>query len=406
MKLLPPPGDRIRPIADAHRSHLLPSRDRKGAVCAAAIPATLLFFLLCAVVAHAQTNTQSKPLMAEQVFKNIQVLKGISVSEFMSTMGFFSASLGENCTFCHVEESGGSWAKYADDNAHKRTARTMIAMVTAINKSYFAGRRKLTCYSCHRGGQEPRVTPNLTELYGAPVPEEPDDIKAAPDAPPADQFLNKYIAAIGGADKLARLTSFVAKGTYMGYADTEKRAVEIYAKAPAQRTQIVHTGNGDSTTTYDGAQAWTATPPTDRPVPLLALAGQELDAARLDAEFCFPAQIGKSLTGWRVGFDATIGDRDVAVLQGTTPARSTVRLYFDKNSGLLVRQVRYTDSVVGLSPTQIDYDDYREVAGVKMPFRTTVTWLDGRSITELTDVQPNAAIDPSRFTQPRLDTRR
>jgi photosynthetic reaction center cytochrome c subunit len=345
-------------------------------------------------------TAQVKPLLAEQVFKNVQVLKGIPVSEFMATMGFFSASLGENCTFCHVEESGGSWEKYADDNAHKRTARTMIAMVTAINKSYFGGRRMLTCYSCHRGGERPKLTPNLAELYGPPLPDEPDQIQADPHAPAPDQILDRYLQALGGMEKLAVLTSFVAKGSYMGYADTEKSAVEIYAKAPRQRTTIVHTGNGDSTTTFAGSAGWTAAPLANRPVPVLALAGQELDGARFDAELSFPAHLKQALSGWRVGFPATIGDRDVDVVQGSTPEHSTVRLYFDKQTGLLSRQVRYTDSPVGMSPMQIDYADYREVAGVKMPFRWTVTWLDGRSAIELSDVQPNVVIDAAKFAQP------
>jgi photosynthetic reaction center cytochrome c subunit len=343
---------------------------------------------------------QVKPLLAEQVFKNVQVLKGIPVSEFMATMGFFSASLGENCTYCHVEESGGSWEKYADDNAHKRTARTMIAMVTAINKSYFGGRRMLTCYSCHRGGERPKLTPNLAELYGPPLPDEPDQIQADPKAPAPGQILDRYLEALGGAQKLAALTSFVAKGSYMGYADTEKSTVEIYAKAPSQRTTIVHTGNGDSTTTFDGEAGWTAAPLANRPVPVLALVGQELDGARFDAELSFPAHLKEALSGWRVGFPATIGEHDVDVVQGSTAARSTVRLYFDKETGLLSRQVRYTDSPVGMSPMQIDYADYREVAGVKMPFRWTVTWLDGRSTIELSGVEPNAAIDAAKFSQP------
>src|SRR5262249_50280710 len=93
-----------------------------------------------------------RPLLAEQYFKNIQVLKGISVNEFMATMGFFSASLGENCTYCHVAESSGSWEKYADDNENKQTARKMLVMVSAISKTYFGGKREVTCYSCHRGG--------------------------------------------------------------------------------------------------------------------------------------------------------------------------------------------------------------------------------------------------------------
>ena len=93
----------------------------------------------------ALASAQSPPQMAEQVFRNVRVLKGIPVDRFMATMGFFSASLGETCTDCHSAESGGSWAKYADDNPRKETARRMIGMMNAINRTYFAGRREITC---------------------------------------------------------------------------------------------------------------------------------------------------------------------------------------------------------------------------------------------------------------------
>lgn len=95
-----------------------------------------------------------------------------------------------------------------------------------------------------------------------------------------------------------------------------------------------------------------------------------------------------------------IDNRPVQVVQGTSAGRLPVKLYFDKESGLLVRVVRYLDSPVGLNPTQIDYADYREVSGVKMPFRWTVTWLDGRATTELSDVQPNVPIDAAKFAKP------
>ena len=111
---------------------------------------------------------QEKPIMSEQAFKNVRVLKGIPVDQFMATMGFFSASLGETCTDCHSAESGGSWEKYADDNPRKETARRMIGMMNAINKTYFGGKREITCYSCHRGVERPDVTPNLADLYGPP----------------------------------------------------------------------------------------------------------------------------------------------------------------------------------------------------------------------------------------------
>src|SRR5260370_42653589 len=117
---------------------------------------------------------EPKPQMAEDVFKNIQVLKGMSVNEFMETMGFFSASTLLNCTDCHTKESSGNWQNYADDTALKRTARRMVVMMQTINKSFFGGRRVITCYSCHRGDERPRPIPNLTEMYSTPPQQEPD----------------------------------------------------------------------------------------------------------------------------------------------------------------------------------------------------------------------------------------
>src|SRR5262249_16810920 len=122
---------------------------------------TILGVILCLAPANAQ--------MSDEVFKNVQSLKGIPVPEFMGTMGFFSASLGMNCIDCHVSESWGDWAKYADDTPRKRTARRMIEMVNTINKTNFAGRRVVSCYSCHRGAPRPKTIPSLMEQYGTPI---------------------------------------------------------------------------------------------------------------------------------------------------------------------------------------------------------------------------------------------
>ena len=365
---------------------------------------TAVVCLLGSMLATGQAPRQPKA-MAEQVHKNLQVLKGIPEDEFMATMGFFSASLGENCTYCHVADSSGSWEKYADDNDHKKTARAMIGMMNAINKNFFAGRRVVTCYSCHRGGERPEVTPSIAELYGPPPVREPDQIVEGPaKGPSADQILDKYIQALGGAQRLGSLTSFTAKGTYQGYAD-EKHPVEVFAKAPGQLTTIVRSPGGDTTTTNDGRAAWIAAPISDRPVTMLELTGGDLDGAKLDAALAFPARIKQALTQWKVGYPSTIDDRPVQLVQGTSDGRHPVNLYFDNQSGLLVRQVRYADSPVGLSPTQVDYADYREVAGVKMPFKWTVSWLDGRSTTELSEVQPNVPIDAAKFARPAAPPR-
>ena len=119
-----------------------------------------------------------------------------------------------------------------------------------------------------------------------------------------------------------------------------------------------------------------------------------------DHDLALPAGLKKALANWRVGLSTVIDDKEVQVVQGSTARGGTATLYFDAETGLLVRHVRYNDSPVGRISRQTDYSDYREVAGVKMPFKWTDTWLDGRDVVELTDVQPNANIDAAKFAKP------
>src|SRR5438093_7513706 len=206
--------------------------------------------------AHGQGGAREKPLMAEDVFKNVQVLKGIPVNQFMETMGFFSAALGYNCTNCHGDQVLGNWEKYADDTAVKRTARRMVQVVNTINKDLFGGREAVTCYTCHRGSPSPKVVPSLLEQYSAPPDDDPNEVEISrrlSSAPTADVILNGYIQALGGSERLAALTSLVGKGSYEGFDSYHgKVALEVYANARGQRTVIAHTQNGDSVTTYDG----------------------------------------------------------------------------------------------------------------------------------------------------------
>jgi photosynthetic reaction center cytochrome c subunit len=366
---------------------------KAGAVC----------MLLGLLPASGQTPGQQKPLMAEDVFKNVQVLKGIPVNQFMETMGFFSASLGYNCTNCHGGEVLGNWEKYANDTPVKQTARRMVLIVKTINQSLFAGREAVTCYTCHRGSPTPKVVPSLLEQYSEPPADDPNEVELSPRAPAtptADDILNRYIEALGGAQQLAGLTSFVGMGRYDGFDSYHgKVAVEVYAKNTGQRTVIVHTQNGDSVTAYDGRNAWIMGP--DKPVSVLQLAaGGDMDGVKLDSDLAFPGGLKQALTELRAGFPTTmIDDREVQVVQAMAGA-SRVKLFFDKQTGLLTRVVRYSKTIVGPVPTQVDYSDYREVAGVKLPFQWRLTWTDGQSMFSLDDLQPNVAIDPAKFAKP------
>jgi hypothetical protein len=264
----------------------------------------------------------------------------------------------------------------------------------------------VTCYTCHRGSQTPKAVPSLAAQYGEPPPEDPDEVEpfaGARVAATADQILDKYLQAIGGAQALTKLTSFTAKGTYEGFdSDFAKVPVDIYAKAPNLHAMVVHMGSGEAASTFDGREAWIAYPRDLSPVSLIPFVGPDLTGARVDATLSFPGPIKQLLTGWRADFPAvTIDDKPVLVVQGTVD-RVPVKLYFDKASGLLVRQTRYAVTAVGTVPTHVTYSDYREVpgVGVKIPFSWQSTWVDGQYTINLTSVQPNVAIDAGRFAKP------
>src|SRR5205085_9679614 len=162
----------------------------------------------------AQAAQQPKPPMADDVFKNVQVLKGLPLDEFMDTMGMIAAALGLNCLDCHTADADKSWERFGADTTMKNTSRRMIQMVNAINKDNFRGVRSVTCYTCHRGDLRPKVVPSLIVQYSAPM-EDPNEVEIPPNAKgnPDDVF-NKYIQALGGTQRLAAFRSYTAKGTY------------------------------------------------------------------------------------------------------------------------------------------------------------------------------------------------
>ena len=344
-----------------------------------------------------QAAQAPRPQMAEEIFKNISVLRGIPIDEFMDTMGMISAALGLNCLDCHTSDADKSWERFGADTTMKITARRMITMVNTINKENFKGVRNVTCFTCHRGDLKPKVVPSLIVQYSAPM-EDPNEVEIPPNAKgSADEVFNKYLNALGGTQRLSRFTSYTAKGTYVGF-DTHhsKVPVEISAKAPNQKTFIIHGAFGDKTWVLDGRQAWVAS--VDKPQPLMQLNAGNLEGLKVEALVSFPTGLKANFAQWRVT-TTSIDDKDVTVLQGTNPRQPPVNLYFD-NSGLLVRLVRFVDTAIGRIPTQIDYADYREIAGVKFPFKITSTWTDGQATVELTDVQPNVNIDASKFARP------
>ncbi|HXP88494.1 MAG TPA: photosynthetic reaction center cytochrome c subunit family protein [Bryobacteraceae bacterium] len=371
-------------------------------------------------VALPQAHSQTRP-NADQVFKNIQALKDMSVDDFIGSMGVMSAALGFCCNECHTN-AGTDKVDWAADTPRKVTARKMVNMVTTINRTNFAGAQVVTCWTCHRGRDHPATTPALEDIYG-PGPTAQDDVlPAIPGQPSAAQIFDKYIQAVGGAQRLAAVTSYVAKGSSVGFGGFGGGGqVQIFAKFPDQHTTLIEfkdaPDRGDSIRTYNGQAGWIKTPLTV--LGEYEITGTELDGARLDAQLAFPGQIKQIFTNLRVSLPTTISDlpgpssqtaseanvvpmqdRRVQVVQGSGPRGLLATLFFDQESGLLLREVRYSRTPIGRVPTQMDFADYRDVGGIKMPFRLTFAWLDGRDAIQLSDVQTNVAIDAKRFGRP------
>jgi len=361
--------------------------------------ATAMACLLAAMSTRVSAQqTAQAPVVTENLFRNIQVLKGIPIDTFFDVMGMFASSMGEDCTFCHLKEAVFKHEAFGEDTPRIKRARLMIAMMNGINEANFGGRPMVTCFTCHRGSNTPVNSPKLALQYGEPE-DDPNVINfPAYTGITANEILDKYLEALGGTAQLAKLTSFTAKGTYSGFdTDHKEVPVDIFARAPNQRTWIIHMPDGDSYRVFDGRNGWWAGP--DGPAPIETLTSGNLDRYRLEALAAFPAGIKQAFSGWKVGRTA-IDDRPVRILQGTNTGLLPVNLYFDNKSGLLVRLVRWNATPVGPVPTEINYDDYRDVAGVKMPFTWTVSQTYMQMTIKLSGIQANVPVDAARFARP------
>ncbi len=335
----------------------------------------------------AVTAPQSGDKKAEEQFKNIQVLKGVPADQIIPTMQFITASLGVECDFCHVQ---GAFEK--DDKKNKQTARKMMEMMFAINADNFDRHREVTCYSCHRGSSAPvGMPPVMTEepKEGMGEPKKPETA-----GPAADQILDKYVQAAGGAAAIEKITSRVMKGSieFGG----KSLPIDIYSKDPDKRISFAHMPEGDSVTAFDGRDGWLGMPGGR----LREMHGSDLDGAAIDADLHLATHLKHMFSEVKVQGTERIGDHETYAVIGQREGKPPIQLYFDEQSGLLVRLVRFGETALGRMPTQIDYADYRETDGVKTPYRWTLARPSGRFTIQVTEVKNNAPVDDAKFAKP------
>jgi hypothetical protein len=339
----------------------------------------------------------------EQTRKNIQVLKGLPDSQLFLVMNFVAASLGVQCNFCHVQQGKDpktgftKWVWESDDKPEKQTGRRMMQMVLSIKANDKVDFREnpVTCYTCHRGQTQPVGLPPMPLARSGHEPGPNDAVPTArPTSPSVDQILAKYVEAVGGSAATATKT-LVLKGKREATQD-RNWPNEITLVSPDKFLMIATTPqgtvrqivNGDKGSVVNGANVRNLTP-------------AEAIAAKRSFDELFNVVKVVMSPGMRPGGVQKVGERDAYVVQHVTDTK-TERYYFDTQTGLLLRKIIINQTVLVPFPEQIDFEDYRDVDGVKVPFTIRYSAIDTFDswTRTFTEIKRNAAVADTLFAIP------
>ena len=359
------------------------------------------------ITAPAQTPAAAAAIQEKtlgETHPKIQVLKGLPESQLGLVMNFVAVSMGRRCDYCHVNNSG-KWDWESDEKEEKLTARKMMTMVLAINKDNFRGNTSVSCFTCHRGRTSPQGSPSFplptpaprAQPPAAPVAGQPAATPSPTPAPPtADQILAKYAEALGGQASIDKMKTSVMKGTYTGF-NGSPLSYEVTLSAPDKFHISVTTPQGVTERGFDGKVGWEK---NSRGVN--ELASGILDQMKEMFLFYRNIKLKEQFTQVRFNGRDKINDRDVLIVGGRTADNHRERLYFDAETGLLVRRISYTDTPIGVIPTQVDFEDYRDAAGVKYPFTIKVSSVEPGFVStrKYTDIKPNTPVDDAIFKMP------
>ena len=343
---------------------------------------TLILVLALGAMIVVSTSRAQQQQTAEQRYKNIQIFKGLPATQLDPTMAFISGSLGVKCNYCHVNQFD------KDDKPTKLAARRMIQMVFDLNKASFNGQGAVSCFTCHRGKPTPLSVPVMGQNLWAPSLPSP----TPEPLPPVKQILDHYVQALGGADALQKITSRTAKGSRIG-ADNVLVPEEVYQKAPDKLLTITSYPQVVFSNGFNGKTGW-AHSSRDGATPL---PDQAMAQLKRDAVFYKELKLEDLYSKLTVSGRAPVRDSDAYVIEAKPLEGPVEKLFFDVRTGLLVRRYTESDTPLGKLPLQVDYEDYREVDGVKQPF--LIHWsfpgrVWGRKIDE---IKQNVPLDDTKF---------
>jgi hypothetical protein len=337
----------------------------------------------------ASTGQQEKT--AEQVYKNIQVLKGIPSSQLKPAMTFIAGSLGVSCEHCHTNP----WA--SDIKPAKLIARRHILMTQSINNENFGGRMVVTCNTCHQGQPQPPSVPAVAQAAWLKFNGKAESVAPTGSLPTVDQVFDKYVQAVGGKVAVERLKTQVLKGSMVSNNAITKPvplSFEIY-EAPNKILSIINTPKGIAYEGFNGTVGWISDPRERR-----EMTAEELAEFMLDAELYKVIKLKEPYTQKTVIGRERIGDREAYVVEVTPADGKPEKLLFDTQTGLLIRRRVELKTVLGIITEETDFEDYRAVGGVRLPFTIRLSKLDGGLIRKFTEIKHNTPIDDAMFNIP------
>lgn len=353
-------------------------------------PALLGVAALGLVIAVGARAQQSQPAPAEktaaQQFKNIQVLKDVPASQLIPGMRYITTALGVECNYCHVD---GNFP--ADDKQPKQTARKMMTMLFAINTNNFGGRPEVSCFTCHQGHSEPMGVPALPAEAV-----EPQFSPLAAGAPTVDAILAKFAQA-KGSDALNKINTRVIQLDETRNGQTS--SITAYQKAPGEMYSALTTPQGNATTFTDGTRAWITTGRGS-----FEANGFEAIVLTREAQMN-PIAALQNYKAKRLRGQGKIGDQMAYIVQATAPDGVIEFLFFDQQSGLLIRRLIRDRTVFGALQIEADYSDFRPTDGVNIPYKV-IWYATGQTETFVVkDVKDNAPVDDSKFVAPQQTPR-
>jgi hypothetical protein len=350
--------------------------------------------------AKADAARQEKTL--GQTGKNVKVLTDLPESQTFLVMNFISASLGVRCDHCHVNEGGDKWVWESDAKPEKLTARRMMQMQIDINRGnkdiLGTSGVAVTCFTCHRGQTKPANSPVLPIAITQADLDAGTKKPATPEAlPTVEQILDRYVAALGGRAAVEKLKTRVTTGKQVMWNGNEL-PFETYQKAPNKSLDVVtRPGNVVVNVGFDGTAGWLQGPRGIRD-----LGGAQLAQAARDADFYGDLHLRELYPEMAVAGREKVGERDAYVIVSRVSEKRIERLYFDAQTGLLLRVAATTETPLARLPEETVFEDYREVDGVKIPFTVRASYVDPFIgwTRKLTEVKHNVTIDDSKFAKP------